>query len=173
MGAAARPPGWRPLTRFADGLEWLLQAVGTAAFAALVVTVAAQVFARNVLAMGLGWSLDLAQLLFTWCIFLGAAIAVRRRLHYQVDLFPEGWVRVQALLGLVAFLASAVVVGVMIASGIIMIDVTGRRFNVALRISQAWFYAAIPVAAGAAAVFLVEQAVVELRRLVHADREAA
>ena len=157
----------------ADAVEWLLVTVGTLAFGALVVTVSAQVFARNVLSMGLGWSLDLAQLLFAWCIFIGAAIAVRRRLHYHVDLFPEGWVRVQALLGLVAFLASTVVVGVMIASGVIMLEVTGRRFNQALRISQAWFYAAIPVSAGAAAVFLVEQAVAELRRLATADREAA
>ncbi|TVQ39678.1 MAG: TRAP transporter small permease subunit [Geminicoccaceae bacterium] len=162
----ASRPGWRPLTRVADALEWLLLAVGTTAFALLVLTVGAQVFARNVLAMGLGWTLDLAQLLFTWCIFLGAAIAVRRRVHYQVDLLPPSWLRVQALLGLIAFAASAVVVYVMIASGLIMIEISGRRFNQALGISGAWFYAAIPVSAAAAAFFLLEQAVTELRRLV-------
>ncbi len=161
------------MVRLADGLEAALLAVGTVAFGLLVLTVAAQVFARNVLTMGLGWSLDLAQFLFTWCIFLGAAIAVRRRAHYQVDLLPPSWLRVQALLGLFAFVAAAVVVGVMIASGLVMIEIAGRRLNQALRISEAWFYAAIPVSAAASAVFLLEQAVAEAYRLAGRGREAA
>jgi len=163
--SAPGPATLGPLGRVADALERLLLLVGTAAFAALIVTVAFQVFARNVLGIGMVWTLDLAQLLFAWCIFLGGAIAVRRNAHYRVELIPEHWTRVLAVLGVFAFVMSMLVVGVLLLSGATMIGVTGGRHNQALGISQAWFYAAIPAGAAASAVFLLERVALTISRL--------
>jgi TRAP-type transport system small permease protein len=160
---APEPAG--ALGHIADWLERGLLLAGTLAFGALIVTVALQVLARNVLGMGMAWTLDLAQLLFAWCIFMGAAIAVRRNAHYRVELIPEHWTRVLAVLGLFAFVMSMVVVWVLLQSGWAMLEVTMRRHNQALGISQAWFYAAIPFGAAASAVFLVERMSITWRRL--------
>lgn len=159
----ARAP--EPLGSIAEWLERGLLLAGTVAFAALIVTVALQVLARNVLGIGMAWTLDLAQLLFAWCIFMGAAIAVRRNAHYRVELIPERLTRTLAVLGLFAFIVSMVVVGVLLWSGWAMLEVTARRHNQALGISQAWFYAAIPAGAAASAVFLLERVSITLHRL--------
>lgn len=154
-----------PLGSVAQWLEWGLLVAGTVAFAALIVTVALQVLARNVLGVSIGWTLDLAQLLFTWCIFSGAAIAVRRNAHYRVELVPEHLTGLLAVLGLFAFVVSMVVIGVLLWSGWVMLEVTASRHNQALGISQAWFYAAIPFGAAASAVFLLERVSITLHSL--------
>jgi TRAP-type C4-dicarboxylate transport system permease small subunit len=163
VGPTARAP--EPLGSIAEWLERGLLLAGTVAFATLIITVALQVLARNVLGMSMGWTLDLAQLLFAWCIFLGAAIAVRRNAHYRVELIPEHLTGVLAALGLFAFVVSMIVVGVLLWSGWTMLEVTARRHNQALGISQAWFYAAIPCGAAASAVFLLERVSITLQRL--------
>ena len=58
------------------------------AFAALIITVALQVLARDILEAPMIWTGDVAQLLFTWLIFLGAAAGLRLGSHYTVDLLP-------------------------------------------------------------------------------------
>lgn len=140
-----------------DWVERLVFWALSALFAGLIVTVATQVFARNVLEIGVIWTLDLAQLLFAWCIFLGAAVALRRGGQYVLHLFPDTWRTVNAAIGLFAFLASLAVVWVMIDAGLTIIERFGRRTNQALGISEGWFYAAIPVGAAVSGLFLLEQ----------------
>ncbi len=51
---------------------------------------ALQVLTRNVLRIPMLWTSDVAQLLFAWLIFVGAAIGLRQGAHYDVDLLPKG-----------------------------------------------------------------------------------
>ena len=55
-------------------------------FGVLCVTVFYQVLVRNVFGGGGLWTFDIAQLTLTWCVFVGAAVAVRRGMHYYVEM---------------------------------------------------------------------------------------
>ena len=56
---------------------------------ALVVDVFLGVFSRYVLQATFKWYDEVARLCFVWIIFLGAAVAVRRRLHFRVHLLID------------------------------------------------------------------------------------
>jgi TRAP-type C4-dicarboxylate transport system permease small subunit len=58
-------------------------------FAALTAVVALQVLNRLVLHLPLIWSEEVARFLFFWVVLLGAAMSVRTRRHFVIDL-PMG-----------------------------------------------------------------------------------
>jgi len=64
---------------------------------ALVADVFLGVFSRYVLQATFRWYDEVARLCFIWIIFLGAAVAVRRRLHFRmhlvIDRFRPAWRR--------------------------------------------------------------------------------
>jgi len=63
--------------------------VGVLVFAALTAVVALQVLNRLVLHQPFIWSEEIARFLFLWVVLLGAAISVRRRRHFVVDVLPR------------------------------------------------------------------------------------
>lgn len=153
------------LERVAAGVERALELLLTVAFAGLVVTVFAQVFARNVLEVPLVWTLDAAQLLFGWCIFIGAAVAYRRGGHYVLDVLPAGWPLLGRLVDVVADVAAAVVIVVLVRYGAVFVGLGRTRTSEALGLSEVWFYLPVPLGAAAMGLFLVE-------RLVRGGRRA-
>ncbi len=142
-----------------ERLERLFCVLLSLAFAGLIVTVFLQVLARNVLERPLIWTLDVAQLLFAWCIFIGAAVAFRRGGHYALDLWPQSWGGARMLVGILAWLASAVVIYVLVRYGIVLGEMALRRQSASIGISEVWFFLPIPLGAAAMALFLVEQAI--------------
>jgi TRAP-type C4-dicarboxylate transport system permease small subunit len=62
-------------------------------FAALTAVVALQVVNRLVLHWPLIWSEEAARFLFFWVVLLGAAMSVRRRRHFVLDVTPRRWRR--------------------------------------------------------------------------------
>lgn len=60
-------------------------------FAALTAIVALQVVNRLLLHQSFTWSEEIARFLFFWVVLLGAAISVRRRRHFVVDVSPASW----------------------------------------------------------------------------------
>ena len=131
-------------------------------FAALVLTVGMQVLARNVLHVPMVWTLDLAQLLFAWLIFVGAAIAYRRGVHYRIDLLPEGWTRAGTALDILGALAALIVVFVLVRYGWMLTGMRATSRVQALGLSEAWFYAAIPTSGALMGLFLVERVIANL-----------
>lgn len=124
-------------------------------FAGLIVVVFVQVAARNVLHLPLTWTLDLAQLLFTWCIFLGAAFAFRQGGHYLVDLWPDNR-RLNQILGFVTHGATAVVVYVLVWHGLLMSQIGLNRMSLSLNISEFWYYLPIPLCGLLIGLFALE-----------------
>lgn len=53
----------------------------------MFITVCLQVFFRYILEQPLSWSEELARYAFVWVSFLGAAMALGKRLHFGVDYF--------------------------------------------------------------------------------------
>lgn len=67
--------------------QWLLPLLG-ALLAFITVGVFIQVVLRYAFATSFLWGEELSLFAFIWCIFLGAAICVRRRQHFAFDLPP-------------------------------------------------------------------------------------
>jgi TRAP-type C4-dicarboxylate transport system permease small subunit len=161
---------WNSLKALNRLLEHALLGVLAAAFGALIAVVFAQVFARNVLAVPLIWTLDIAQLLFAWCIFLGAAVALRWNAHYSLELIPARWARTNTAMVLFAHVGSIVVVAVLITSGWAFAQIGLNRISLALGISEFWFFVPIPLGGAAMALFLAELIPADIRQAAAAWR---
>lgn len=144
------------LTRIANAIVKVTEFGLWIGFLALVVTVGLQVGARNIFRMPLIWTLDLAQLLFSWLIFIGAAVAFRRGAHYMVDIWPETWGGFRFLLDIVGVLSAALVVYVLVVHGWTLTEIRRTSTVASLGISHSWMFLPMPLSGGLMALFLLE-----------------
>jgi len=145
--------------RFSTAVERVVETGCWIGFLGLILTVGFQVLARNVLKLPFVWTMDLAQLLFAWLIFIGAAVAFRRGGHYAIDIFPERWTRWSAFLGGVGAAASLCVIYVLIRYGWILVEVRQTAEVQTLGITQSWFFLPIPLCGALMLLFLIENLV--------------
>jgi len=75
------PPRKAPLRL----LDRLIDAVAVAGFVGMLLATMGQIGFRYVLAIPVPWTEEMARLLFTWTMFLGAAIAVRQQEHIRME----------------------------------------------------------------------------------------
>src|SRR5215470_9360300 len=117
-----------------------------ALMAVLVGDVFLGVFSRYVLHATFTWYDEVARLCFVWIVFLGAAVAVRRGLHFRLHLLvgrlPSGLRRSADTLATVVVIAFSVL---LVAGGLSIAPLAQRQMTDALEISMLWFYAAVPV----------------------------
>jgi TRAP-type C4-dicarboxylate transport system permease small subunit len=146
-------------------LDSVLSVMLAALLTGLVITVFLQVFARNVLEIPLIWTLDVAQLIFAWCIFLGAALAIKWDAHFNLDIVPDGWDRASSVLTFIGHIGSAIVIFVLIYHGAIFAESGLDRISPALRIQEFWFFLPIPLGGVAMALFLIERLPEDLSNL--------
>lgn len=144
------------MSGIADFIDRLVRGILALLFAGLIAVVAFQIAARNILLISSPWSLDVAQLLFSWCIFLGAGLAFRYREHYTVNLWPAHS-PLDIIPAIAAFLASVAVIFVLIRHGIAMSGIGLNRLSLSLNISEFWFYLPIPVCGFLMALFQLEK----------------
>lgn len=144
------------LGRFNDRVTWLTEFGLWAGFLAMIVTVALQVTARNVLGLPFIWTLDLAQLLFSWLVFIGAAVAFRRGAHYSVDIWPEGSLRLDLVLRVIGYVAAAIVIYVMVRYGWNLTAIRWSGSVQSLGISRGWMFLPIPLSGVLMLLFLIE-----------------
>ena len=116
------------------------------------------VFSRYVMQATFRWYDEVARLCFVWIIFLGAAVAVRRRLHFRmhlvIDRFTAGARRIAErfiTLTVIGFGA------ILVAGGIRMAPIAHRQVTDALEISQLWFFGALPVGGALMILFALPQ----------------
>jgi TRAP-type C4-dicarboxylate transport system permease small subunit len=125
---------------------------------ALVVDVFLGVFSRYVLQATFKWYDEVARLCFVWIIFLGAAVAVRRRLHFRVYLLVDR-LRPAARATAGRFVTLTVIAfgAILVAGGIRMAPIAMRQVTDALEISQLWFFGALPVGGALMILFALPQ----------------
>lgn len=143
-------------TRLCDAVARTTEAALAAGFGALVLTVGLQVFARNILKIPLIWTSDLAQMLFSWLIFVGAACAFRRGAHYSVDILPDRWDGARRWLDLAGYLLAGVVIYVLLVHGWTLAQIRASGTVQSLGISRFWMFVPIPLAGALMVLFLVE-----------------
>jgi len=130
-------------------VEWICLAL----MIVLVGDVFLGVFSRYVMQATFKWYDEVARLCFIWIIFLGAGVAVRRRLHFRMHLVidrfaPGARLAAERLITLTVIGFGAILV----AGGIRIAPIAHRQVTDALEISQLWFFGALPVG-GALMIF--------------------
>ncbi|MFQ3620460.1 MAG: TRAP transporter small permease [Spirochaetales bacterium] len=150
-----------------DFIEKLFLTLGVGLLTVFIVAVFLQVVARNYLHLPLMWTDEVAVISFVWSVFLGAAVAVRRKRHYTVELFPSRLVRTNALLNVLADGACFFLMYVMVVYGWTFTQMGLSRFSTALGIAKAYFFFAIPVSGTAMVLFGFEVFVKDMGQLIH------
>lgn len=146
-------------------LERVLLSLLALLFGLLVVTVAWQVAGREAFGVAAIWTQEAALLLFTWCVFLGAAVAVRRSGHYACEILPPSNRRARAALKVLADLAVAASALVLLWGGISLAEFGVNRDLETLGIAEVWQFAALPAGMLLMVPFLVEVVVRDLAAL--------
>lgn len=104
------------------------------------------VWSRYVMQATFRWYDEVARLCFVWIIFLGAAVAVRRGLHFRVHLLVDRLgPTAQRAANLLATLTVIAFGAILVAGGIRIAPIAHRQVTDALELSQLWFFAALPV----------------------------
>ncbi|QPM89708.1 TRAP transporter small permease [Pseudooceanicola algae] len=151
------------LHRLCDGISGVIRTLAWIAFAGMIATVALQVAARNLLDAPMIWTSDMALLLFTWLIFVGAALGLRTGAHYLVDMLPTHRPKVRLFVEIISLLAGFTVAWILGVHGWTLAQMRASGEVQSLGISRFWIYLPLPVSGALMAVFLIEQALVLVR----------
>lgn len=136
----------------------LIERLCLALMVALVGDVFLGVFSRYVLQATFRWYDEVARLCFIWIVFLGAAVAVRRGMHFRMLLVVERLGRGAVHLGnRVATISVVAFGGILLAGGYAILPIARRQVTDALEISMLWFYAALPTGGLLMIVFALMQ----------------
>ena len=112
----------------------------------LVLVVLVAVFFRYVLGDSLPWSEEVARYLCVWVGFVGASVALNRRVHIGVEYFVDRLPRICKRR--VKLVAEFVILGLLLFItyfGIELVIFQIPQRSSALLISMAWPYASVPV----------------------------
>ena len=139
-----------------DVIEKILMVLAGSLFAAFILTVLYQVVARNYLKISVSWTDEVAMACFIWAVFIGAAVALRKRKHYVIDIFPPQFVVTQRILRLFGSVACLPLIYVLVVHGNVLVDMGWNRRSVALGTPMAYVFAALPVAGVAMVLFSIE-----------------
>ena len=141
--------------------------VASLLFAALTAVVGLQVVNRLVLHLPIIWSEEAARFLFFWVVLLGAAIGVRRRRHFVLDLTPRraSASRVRVLLDLVPDVCVLGFSVFLLVQGIGYARIGVLRTATNSDINMAVVYAAIPTFALLSIAYSIANLLADYRAL--------
>src|SRR5699024_8631104 len=143
------------LKKVNDQIEQLLLTIGFLLLGTFIVVVLLKVMIRNFMHFPMMWADEVAVICFIWTVFLGAAVAVRRKIHYTVDLAPSK-VKLNLFFDLLAHIIILSLVYVMIVHGYSFTKMGLSRFSTVLTIPLAYTFIAIPVSGCFMLLFTVE-----------------
>jgi TRAP-type C4-dicarboxylate transport system permease small subunit len=145
-----------------DIVEKVFMFFGVLLLGVFILSVFLQVVARNYLHLPLLWTDEVAVMSFIWSVYLGAAVAVRHKKHYVVELFPESWRRTNTILNLVADISVFSLMYVMTHHGWTFAMMGFSRFSTAIGMPKAYFFLSVPVAGVAMILFGIEVLIADI-----------
>lgn len=167
--ATAKPSKWAVFrTRF-DRIDrkverWLLLTF----YALIILTIAIEVFRRFALNYSSSWGEELARFSFIYLAWLAAAAAVRDRAHIRIDVLVNlggpGMKRLAWWLSDIATLVLAVW-AVWLSIGPIITSINFGSITPGLRVSQAFFLAAVPIGFALVVTRVLQSMLEDIRRM--------
>lgn len=137
-------------------MEIFLKIICALLAGSLTIVIFLQVFYRFILRAPLVWSEEMALFLFQWSVFMGAALAVRQRGHFGLDIFvrklPEKLVKGLDKFGqlIIFFLSIALVI-----FGYQLSQMTMIQTYPTLEFPVGYCYIGIPVSGAIMAIFAI------------------
>ncbi|MGB9699640.1 MAG: TRAP transporter small permease [Thermodesulfobacteriota bacterium] len=128
---------------------WLCQTLAII----LIGVVFLQVLARFILHWEVLWTLEISIFCFVWTIMLGSSVAVRRGLHYTIDVFPRHYF----LIKFIGYIGILVVALVFAWYGTNFAIAEWKRFSQPSMIRITFFVSAIPVMGVTSVLFIIEK----------------
>lgn len=132
-----------------QGQIWLCQTLAII----LIGVVFLQVLARFILHWEVIWTLEASIFCFVWTIMLGSSIAVRRGLHYTIDVFP----RQHFLIKFMGYISILILAVVFTWYGTTFAIAEWKRFSQPSMIRITFFVSAIPVMGITSVLFILEK----------------
>ena len=140
----------------------------------MVLDVTWQVFTRYVLEDPAPWTEEIARYVFTWEIFLGAALAFGRGSHIVVDgVMAVATGAVRRILAVLSYLATLALLIPLVVYGTTMVELTAATYATASQLSIGVVYAALPVGAAIGAFYVLLNLIIVLRGDEPAQAEAS
>ncbi len=122
---------------------------------AMVSIIFLQVLARYLFSNSLSWSEELGRFLFVWMTFLGAALALREKMHVALDLLIMKMPRpLQKICLSIGYLAMFLFTCVLIYGGYRFVAKSSHQISAAMQIPMIYVYLVLPVG-GALILFYV------------------
>lgn len=123
-----------------NAIVYLPEIIASIALGITLTATGINVFTRYLLKYTFFWYTDVTVLAFGWLVFMGAAAAFRRHMHFGIDMLvgrlPE---RAKALFQIFLTLLITVIVFVIFCSGIVLTSkVSGKQFPT-IMLSYKWY----------------------------------
>lgn len=131
------------LERLNECIESILSFLCASLLAVFTFLVSLQIIARGLLNYSMAWSIEASLMAFIWSIFLGAPIALRRRLHFNIEIFSKNWVKCNLILDIFGDLCCYLVLYVMVVYGVEFARMGISQYFSYLYISQSFLMVAI------------------------------
>ncbi len=133
-------------SKFLDALEKVEKAILAITVAIMIIIITYQVIMRYVFANANSWSEELARYLFIYDVMIGAAMAIRRNSHLQIDILINLMKpKARILLSIVATLAGMVFIGFLFTYSITLVQTGARTMSAGLGIPMSIPYACMPI----------------------------
>lgn len=151
----------KPLTKL-EKIENFI--VSTLLFAILVLVII-QVYTRFVTGDSTTWTGELSRFVAIWLIFLGSAIALRRKLHIQVDnLFNVVSPKIGTILYVIRNIVSIGFLTIVLIGSISMLDIVSLQKSPSLGIRMDAVYIILPISVILMLVILLLEIFLRIKR---------
>ncbi len=167
--ATAKMSKWRAFRLRCDKIDrsaerWLLLTF----YALIILTIAIEVFRRFVMNYSSSWGEEVARYAFIYLAWLAAAAAVRDRAHIRIDVLVNlGGPKMKRLAWWLADIATLVLAvwALWLSIGPILTSINFGSTTPGLRVSQAFFLAAVPLGFTLVVLRVVQSMLADVRRM--------
>lgn len=141
-------------------------AFGGLTVAAFLIVTLIQIVFRNVFKQSLIWANDVSLILFIWAIFLGAAVAVKQKRHYVMDVIPDRYPLVNKFFDILAVFAGFIFFYIIVKYGLVYLELSKLRISTSVSIPQSYFFAVIPISGVLMAFFNLEILIEDIQETI-------
>jgi TRAP-type transport system small permease protein len=151
-------PSAAPVKTILDLYYRLLQVLITLLMFVLIMPVSMQILSRYTgLVPRYIWTEEIARFCFIWIIMLGAMIAVRDGTHFDVDIFPKGSAKAQAVSRIVVHVLMALASSIFLFYGWQFAQFGAIQRSEIAQLPMLTIYIAWPLAGATMLLFLAEK----------------
>lgn len=123
-----------------------------------------EIIFRYFLSFSLGWSSELAKNFFVWMSFLGAAVCIKRGMHFSFPLFIHRIpLKTRRFIEIFTNILIILFVVILLVSGVESFQQSLRQTFIALDISYGWLFSVIPISAILMIIYLVQKIIKIIR----------